>query len=123
MTEYRMKRSICPLQLPCEDIGCVIDGSLKCGRVLLKKTQLPPPETCGRWLKDETGMYTYDWECSEVQSRVTDTINFLTKGCSCKKGCHNNLAISVNVETAVDQDVIVKGVLMLVARVYMYRTF
>ena len=25
-----------------------------------------------------------------MQSRVTETINFLTKGCSCKKGCQTN---------------------------------
>ena len=31
-----------------------------------------------------------------------------------KKGFQNNLAISVDVETAVDQDITVKGVLMLV---------
>ena len=31
-----------------------------------------------------------------------------------QKGCHNNLAINVDVEIAVDYDVTVKGVLMLV---------
>lgn len=50
---------------------------------------LPPPEECG-WCLDESGAYTYDWECPEVVSKVKDTINFLTKGCSCKKGCKTN---------------------------------
>lgn len=50
---------------------------------------LPPPEQCG-WCKDEEGDYTCDWKCPEVIERVTDTINFLTKGCSCKKGCQTN---------------------------------
>ena len=72
--------------------------------------ELPPPETCS-WL---VVIPTTGNALNEVQSRVTDTINFLTKGCSCKKGFHNNLAISVGVETAVDQDITVKGVLMLV---------
>ena len=39
---------------------------------------LPRPETCGL-LKHEHAMYTCDWESSEVQSRVKDTIDFLTK--------------------------------------------
>ena len=69
--------------------------------------ELPPPETCS-WLMV---IPTTGNALNEVQSRV---INFLTKGCSCKKGFHNNLAISVDVETAVDPDITVKGVLMLV---------
>ena len=52
-------------------------------------SELPPPQVCG-WIKDENGEYTFDWECAEVQSRITDTIRFLTKGCSCKKGCQTN---------------------------------
>ena len=47
---------------------------------------LPPPEVCG-WLKDDDGTCTFDWECPEVLSHVKETIDFLTKGCSCKKGC------------------------------------
>ena len=58
----------------------------------LKKTlyyALPEPEECG-WQRNESGGYTIDWECPKVQRRVTNTIQFLIKGCSCKKGCHNN---------------------------------
>ena len=50
---------------------------------------LPPPAECG-WCRNESGGYVCDWECPEVQRRVTDTIQFLTKGCSCKKGCYTN---------------------------------
>ena len=50
---------------------------------------LPPPDECG-WCRNESGGYVCDWECPEVQRRVTDTIQFLTKGCSCKKGCYTN---------------------------------
>ena len=52
-------------------------------------SELPPPQVCG-WIEDENGEYTFDWECAEVHSRITDTISFLTKGCSCKKGCQTN---------------------------------
>jgi hypothetical protein len=31
------------------------------------------------------GTFDYDWECPEVKGTVQDTIDFLTKGCSCKK--------------------------------------
>ena len=47
---------------------------------------LPLPDDCG-WTKLPDGSYTLDWECPDVQQQVQDTINFLTKGCSCKKGC------------------------------------
>ena len=52
-------------------------------------SELPPPQVCG-WIEDENGEYNFDWECAEVQSRITDTISFLTKGCSFKKGCQTN---------------------------------
>ncbi len=29
----------------------------------------------------------FDWDSQEIQEQVQDTIGFLTKGCSCKKGC------------------------------------
>lgn len=39
------------------------------------------------WKLDE-GVYTVDWECPDVQSNIKQTIDFLTKGCACKKnGC------------------------------------
>ena len=47
---------------------------------------LPPPEECG-WKKANDGSYTVDWECPRVQRQVQDTIEFLTKGCSCRSGC------------------------------------
>lgn len=50
------------------------------------RESLPSPETCG-WKKNSDGSYAFDWECPDVQKKVRDTIDFLTKGCSCKKGC------------------------------------
>ena len=47
---------------------------------------LPQPELCG-WTKNNDGSYVFDWECPSVQKLVKETITFLTKGCSCKKGC------------------------------------
>ena len=52
-------------------------------------SELPSPEKCG-CLKLEESTYSFDWECPKIQSQVKDTIDFLTKGCSCKKGCHSN---------------------------------
>ena len=31
--------------------------------------------------------YTIDWEAAEVQQKIKRNIEFLTKGCSCLKGC------------------------------------
>ena len=47
---------------------------------------LPPPEVFG-WKRGSTGNYKIDWDCSDFQINVQETINFLTKGCTCKKGC------------------------------------
>lgn len=49
-------------------------------------TDLPCPETSG-WKKTEDGSFQFDWECPTVQQAVQHTIDFLTRGCSCKKGC------------------------------------
>ena len=45
---------------------------------------LPLPENSG-WLKHSSNEYAIDWDSREVQERVQGTIEFLTKGCSCKK--------------------------------------
>ena len=50
---------------------------------------LLPPEHSG-WKKDNEG-YEIDWEDNHVISKITGTIKFLTKGCSCKKGCATNI--------------------------------
>ena len=87
MTESHRKRNGCPPLLPCGDIGYAPVGLPTCGRIQQKRTgTLPPPETCG-WLKHEHAMYTCDWESSEIQSRVKDTIDL---GYTCKRGCRNN---------------------------------
>ena len=46
---------------------------------------LPLPEESG-WMKSD-GCYVIDWEAPEVQDKVRKSIDFLLKGCSCKKGC------------------------------------
>ena len=48
-------------------------------------SSLPLPEESG-WNKSDDG-YTFDWEAPEIQSKVQETIDFLMKGCNCKKGC------------------------------------
>ena len=48
-------------------------------------TPLPLPEESG-WKKSD-GSYAIDWEAPEIQERVQQSIDFLIKGCSCKKGC------------------------------------
>ena len=52
-------------------------------------SSLPQPEHSG-WTICEEGRYAIDWEAPEVVEKVKHTIQFLTKGCSCKKGCVSN---------------------------------
>ena len=52
-------------------------------------TSLPQPENCG-WLCNDDGTYNIDWEAPEIIERVKNTIEFLTKRCTCKKGCRTN---------------------------------
>ena len=41
--------------------------------------------------KGHDGNYVFDWDSPELQEQVKGTIEFLTKGCSCKKkGCKTN---------------------------------
>jgi len=51
-------------------------------------SSLLQPEQSG-WIKDGDH-YAIDWEVTEVMERIKGTISFLTKGCSCKKGCRTN---------------------------------
>ena len=48
-------------------------------------TQLPVPEEIG-WLL-QCDKFAIDWESTEVQRTVRQRIEFLTKGCNCKKVC------------------------------------
>ena len=47
---------------------------------------LPAPELSG-WVLQSDNNYVIDWESPEVQLNIRHNIEFLTKGCSCKKGC------------------------------------
>ena len=49
-------------------------------------SSLPPPEENG-WICPSDGTYEIDWEATEVQKTIQNTIDFLLKGCTCKKGC------------------------------------
>ena len=53
-------------------------------------SSLPPPEESG-WICESDGTYAIDWEAAEVQKNIQGTIDFLLKGCSCKKGCKSCL--------------------------------
>jgi len=48
-----------------------------------------PPELCG-WIKDADGSYSIDWEDPDIQHKIKGTIEFLIRGCACKKGCKSN---------------------------------
>ena len=47
---------------------------------------VPKPENSG-WKLEDDGSYSFDWECPQLQQRIENTITFLIKGCSCKRGC------------------------------------
>ena len=50
---------------------------------------MQPPEQFG-WIHHSDGTYSIDWEDPDVQEKVRGTIDFLLKGCTCKKGCKTN---------------------------------
>lgn len=45
---------------------------------------LSSPQQSG-WQIQSDGTYMFDWDSQELQERVKGTVEFLTKGCSCKK--------------------------------------
>ncbi len=47
---------------------------------------LPCPNDSG-WIRQPNGSFSIDWEAPEVQDQIKTNIDFLIKGCSCKKGC------------------------------------
>ena len=54
---------------------------------------LPPPEHSG-WIIVGNQQFQFDWGSEEAQQRVQNTIDFLTKGCSCKKRqCHKKICM------------------------------
>jgi len=46
---------------------------------------LPAPEQSGWVIQD--GQYLIYWESPEVEKKIKSNIDFLLKGCSCKKQC------------------------------------
>ena len=49
-------------------------------------SNLPQPEDSG-WFRQPDGSYCIDWEAKEVLARLERNIDFLLKGCGCRKGC------------------------------------
>ena len=47
---------------------------------------LPSPQDSG-WILNPNNIYTINWEAAEVQEKIKNNIEFLTKRCSCLKGC------------------------------------
>ncbi len=62
---------------------------------------LPQPELYG-WTKNSDSNYGFDWKCPSVQKLVLETITFLTKCCSCKKGALPNIVDVGREDTHVD---------------------
>ena len=52
-------------------------------------SSLPLPENSG-WIKEDN-RYLIDWEDKGVEEKVKNIISFLTKSCSCRKGCTSNI--------------------------------
>ena len=62
---------------------------------------LPQPELYG-WTKNSDSNYGFDWKCPSVQKLDLETITFLTKCCSCKKGALPNIVDVGREDTHVD---------------------
>ena len=65
-------------------------------------SSLPPLEENG-WICESDGTYAIDWEAAKVQKIIQGTIDFLLKGCSCKKGCKSYLCDVTNERVTVVQ--------------------
>ena len=53
-------------------------------------SSLPPPQTHG-WVVLSDGVFSIDWEAPEVQEKIYENIQILTKGCHCKTGCKSKV--------------------------------
>ena len=62
--------------------------------------------------KGHDGNYVFDWDSPELQEQVKGTIEFLTKGCSCKK---KKAAKRTNVGTAKQDGIVVLGSTVMAA--------
>ena len=65
--------------------SCWVQGMWKNSSKSDQHDRLPPPELHG-WVKDSAG-YSIDWESEEVQQQIQETLDFLSRGCTCKTGC------------------------------------
>lgn len=93
---YVVKRSVCPHTHLCGDIGLGHVGLQNVAKLTVDVyANLPNPE---------------DSDSSEHQTEVQQTINFLTKGCTCKKCCKNKQCSRTKVGRDVAKDANVKAV-------------
>ena len=69
---------------------------------------LSSPENSG-WICKPDGTYEIEWETAEVQAKIQSTIDFLLKGCNCKKAAKTTCVDAARKETFVVLDVCVKG--------------
>ena len=77
-----------------------------------------PPEKSG-WICKPDGTYEIEWETAEVQAKIQSTIDFLLKGCNCKKAAKTTCADVSRREAFVVLDVCVKGALTYLQLVMM----
>ena len=47
------------------------------------------PTNYGWYTSDKDGQLKVCWDTEDNMQKVTDKVNYLTKGCRCKTGCHN----------------------------------
>ena len=47
---------------------------------------LPKPEESG-WVLNADGTFSIDWESPEIAKNIQKSLDYLIKGCACKKGC------------------------------------
>ena len=67
-------------------------------------SNLPQPEDSG-WFRQPDGSYCIDWEAIEVLARLERNIDFLLKGCGCRKGCKSKKCVCRKKTSTVAQHV------------------
>ena len=72
-------------------------------------SNFPSPESSG-WLHNTNRTHAIDWEDPEIEDRISGTVIFLIKGCTCKKGCSSNKCRATRREATEALGVSAKGV-------------
>ena len=84
------------------------------GKAMSLRVDLPPPEKYGWQLNN--GTYCIDWECEQVQQKVKNAIDFLCRGCACKKGCKTKVVAVEGKRSRVGLVVNASNALMLLGK-------